>query len=73
MEELWFISGKSESRTVLPIHDLVNEIDTDFIDILPAIHTLVVTLLAKWAQRNKLLKKEIKTLTTYYVTLEKMK
>ena len=73
LEELWFISGKSESRTVLPIHDLVNEIDTDFIDILPAIHTLVVTLLAKWAQRKKLLKKEIKTLTTYYVTLEKMK
>ena len=74
LEELWFISGKSESRTVLPIHDLVNEIDTDFIDILPAIHALkVVTLLAKWAQRKKLLKKEIKTLTTYYVTLEKMK
>ena len=40
LEELWFISGKSESRTVLPIHDLVNEIDTDFIDILPAIHAL---------------------------------
>ena len=27
LEKLSFISGKSESRTVLPIHDLVNEID----------------------------------------------
>ena len=27
LEELWSVSGKSESRTVLPIHDLVNEID----------------------------------------------
>ena len=40
LEELWFISGKSESRTLLPIHDLVNEIDTDFIDTLPAINAL---------------------------------
>ena len=40
LEELWFISRKSESRTVLPIHDLVNEINTDFTDILPAIHAL---------------------------------
>ena len=40
LEELWFISRKSESRTVLPIHDLVNEINTDFTDILLAIHAL---------------------------------
>ena len=40
LEELWFTSGKSDSRTVLPIHDLVNEIDTDVTDILLAIHGL---------------------------------
>ena len=35
----------------MPIHDLVNEIDTDFTDILAAIHALV-TLLTKWAQKK---------------------
>ena len=55
LEELWFISGKKESRTVMPIHDLVNEIDTDFTDILAAIHALV-TLLTKWAQKKAIKK-----------------
>ena len=40
LKEVRFISGKSESRTILSIHDLINEIDTGFIGILQAIHAV---------------------------------
>ena len=58
LEELWFKPGKSESRTVLPVHDLVNEIDTDFIDILPAIHALTgCDTTSKVGKKKKAIKK----------------
>ena len=40
LQELWLISGRSESRSVVPINDLVDAMDPDFIEVLPAIHAL---------------------------------
>ena len=58
LEDLWFISGKSESRTVLAIHDLVNEINTNFIDILPAIRALTgCDTTSKVGKKKKAIKK----------------
>ena len=37
---MWLVFGRSESRTVVPIHELVNYMEPDFIEVLPAIHTL---------------------------------
>ena len=34
--ELWSVSGRGDSRTFFPIHDL----DSDFVEVLPAIHAL---------------------------------
>ena len=38
LEELWFVSGRSDSRSVFPIHDFANDLDPDLAEILPAIH-----------------------------------
>ena len=38
--ELWFISGRSESKSVVPVHDHVGSMEPDLIEILPAIHGL---------------------------------
>ena len=40
LNELWFLTGKSISKCFIPIHDLVNTMDSDVIDILPAVHAL---------------------------------
>ena len=40
LEELWFVSSRSDSRTVFPIHELADDLDPDLAEILPAIHAL---------------------------------
>ena len=40
LNEFWFVSGRRNSLTIVPIHDLVKKISTDIIEILPAVHTL---------------------------------
>ena len=40
LEELWFVSGRSDSRTVFPIHDLADDLVPDLAEVLPAIHAL---------------------------------
>ena len=40
LNELWTISGKSVSITFTPVHKLVNVMDSNVIDVLPAVHTL---------------------------------
>ena len=40
LEELWFVSGRGNSRTFFPIHDLINYLNSDLVENLPAIHTL---------------------------------
>ena len=40
LEELWFVSGRGNSRTFFPIQDLANDLDSDLAEILPAIHAL---------------------------------
>ena len=40
LQEFWLVSGRSDSRSVIPIHGLFECIDRDFIEVLPAIHAL---------------------------------
>ena len=40
LEELWFVSGWGNSRTFFPIHGLTNDLDSDLVEVLPAINAL---------------------------------
>ena len=40
LEELWFITGLSTSKTFVPIHEVVDILESDVIEILPAVHAL---------------------------------
>ena len=40
LEELWFVSGKGNSRTFFPIHDLTTDLDSQVSEVLSAIHAL---------------------------------
>ena len=40
LEELWFVSGRGNSKTFFPIHDLTRDLDLDLVEVLPAIHAL---------------------------------
>ena len=40
MEELWLVSGRGNSIAFFPIHDLANDLDSDLVEVLPAIHAL---------------------------------
>ena len=40
LNELWFLSGQSNPLKIVPIHDLVEKLSADIIDILPAVHAL---------------------------------
>ena len=45
LKEMWIVSGKSGSTTVFPIHQLVEQLESNVADILPAIHALTGSLL----------------------------
>ena len=38
--ELWVLSGKSDSRLAAPLHDIVETMHSNVVDILPAVHSL---------------------------------
>ena len=40
MKELWVISGRSGTTIALPVHKLPDKLESDVIDILPAVHAL---------------------------------
>ena len=40
LEELWFVSGRGNSRTFFPIYDLANHLDSDLVKYLSAVHAL---------------------------------
>ena len=40
LNEFWLISGQNNSTVVLPIHSLVDHMNTDVVDILPPVHAL---------------------------------
>ena len=40
LNEFWFVSGRSNSLTIVPIHDLVVKMSADIIEILPVVHAL---------------------------------
>ena len=40
LEELWFVSGRGNSRTFFLIHGLANDLDSDLFEVLKAIHAL---------------------------------
>ena len=40
LEELWILSGKSGGKQAFPVHDLVQAMDNDITDVLPAVHAL---------------------------------
>ena len=43
LEELWVVSGKRGSQQAFPVHELINKMDGNVIDILPAVHALTGT------------------------------
>ena len=40
MNELLFLTGRASSVSAVPVHDIVNEINSDVVDVLPATHAL---------------------------------
>ena len=40
LTELWVITGRSTSKNFIPIHSLVNTLDSHIVEILPAVHAL---------------------------------
>ena len=40
LDELWFVSSRGNSRTFFPIHDLANDLYSDVVESLSAIHAL---------------------------------
>ena len=40
LEELWFVSGRGNSRTFFPLHDLANDFGSDLAEVLPEINVL---------------------------------
>ena len=40
LNECWYIRGRSDSTTAVPIHDLVNHMNADVVNILPPVHAL---------------------------------
>ena len=72
LQELWFISGRSESKSVVPIHALVGSMEPDLIEILPAIHALTgCNTTSKVGTKRKAIKEGNKN--GYYTILERMK
>ena len=45
LEELWILSGKSGGNKIFPVHNLVQAMDNNIIDVLPAVHALTGILL----------------------------
>ena len=39
--QLWMVSGKRGSNDAVPTHDLVEKLDENVIDVLPAVHALI--------------------------------
>ena len=40
LEELWVVSGRSNAVVATPVHNIANELDSNVIDVLPAVHAL---------------------------------
>ena len=38
MKELWIVAGKSNPKFAIPVHTKFDEVDTEVVDILPAMH-----------------------------------
>ena len=61
LQELWFISGRSESKTVVPVHDMVGSMEPDLIEVLPASHALTgCDTTSKVGTKGKAVKEGIK-------------
>ena len=37
---MWFVPGRTDSRTVFPIHDFADNLDPDLVEAEPAVDTL---------------------------------
>ena len=40
MQELWILKGQGTLKRSVPVHDLLDKMDSSVIDILPAVHAL---------------------------------
>ena len=40
LKELWIVAGKSNAKFAIPVHTILDQLDTDVVDILPAMHAL---------------------------------
>ena len=41
LNEFWFISGRSDSATTVPIHGLVEQMNTDVVNVLPSVQPCI--------------------------------
>ena len=41
LNEFWFISGRSDSATAVPIHELLDQINADVVNILPSVQPCI--------------------------------
>ena len=53
LNEFWFVSGRSNSLTKVPIHDLVEKMSADIIEILPAVHAYTTSKISMKAAALK--------------------
>lgn len=61
LQELWVVSGRSDSRSAIPIHNLVSSMDPDFVQVLPAIHSLTgCDTTSKFSTKTKAVKMGLK-------------
>ena len=59
LEELWFVSGRGNSRTFFPIHDFANHLDSDLVENLPAVHALTrCDTTSKFGTKNRAVREE---------------
>ena len=47
LEALWILSETSGGKEAFPVHDLVQAMDNDIIDVLPAVHALTGILFSQ--------------------------
>ena len=41
LKELWIVAGKNNAKFAIPEHTILDQLDTDVVDILPAMHALI--------------------------------
>ena len=72
LQEMWIVSGCSTSKRALRVHEVVDNMNTDIVDILPAVHALTGCDTSSKVGTKKSAFKHLSNMgLTFYITLEK--